>query len=67
MLPTTIPITTLSETSPCTSIDKAALGGGLAGGCLLLIITAGVAFHLGKLKGNKLISCYKNGSTINAY
>ncbi|KAF6038701.1 hypothetical protein EB796_002991 [Bugula neritina] len=51
MPPTTIPTTTLSETSPYTGIDSAALGGGLAGGCLLLIITAGVAFHLGKLKG----------------
>ncbi|KAF6021482.1 hypothetical protein EB796_020209 [Bugula neritina] len=50
-LSTTIPITTLSETSPCAGINRAALGGGLAGGCLLLIITAGVAFHLGKLKG----------------
>jgi len=28
------------------------MGGGIAGGCLLLIITAGVAFYLGKLKGN---------------
>jgi len=58
-LPNTSSSKTLSETPASANIDKTALGGGLAGGCLLLIITAGVAFHLGKLKGNKLLSCYK--------
>jgi len=51
-LPTTIPIVTPSEKPPCACIiDKTVLGGGLAGVFLLLIITAGVAFHLGNLKG----------------